>query len=148
MNPLFIHFRFFQVSVVSVHIDHMHNANRYQRALDDWCKELDVCGLLLVAGAPACHYRLVLRGAPGATSEFLKRLRTRPVDVDRHGRPCRERMATVLGQEAGEALANHYDAESRGFSTMAGSTLAEFEPQLRQRMGLSDALVALTLAIP
>jgi hypothetical protein len=37
-----------------------------------------------------------LSGDDSAIGTFLHRLRTENVDVDRAGRPCRERMATVL----------------------------------------------------
>ena len=40
----------------------------------------------------------VLRGEPEATRAFLQRLRTQPVDVDRSGRPCKERQSTVRWQ--------------------------------------------------
>ena len=39
---------------------------------------------------------VVMHGHPTDLSEFLHRLRTEYVDVDRSGRRCRERQSTVL----------------------------------------------------
>jgi len=84
-----------------VHIDHMNDAVGYTKLLGKWNTQLGLCGRLFysMGGGRCVSIVVVLQGSPEATREFLQRLRTQSVDVDRSGRPCKERQATVLRQE-------------------------------------------------
>ena len=80
-----------------VKVDHMRNENYYLGQLRKWSKELDVSCKVVNAGL----HKIIalLKGGREEVQEFLKRWKTRPVDVDRQGRPCKERMMTVLSKQ-------------------------------------------------
>ena len=79
-------------------IDHMNDAENYRKTLRGWVRALALGGRLLYAcsGRRAIGIFVVLHGAPSDVGGFLQRLRTETVDVDRSGRPCKERQSTVL----------------------------------------------------
>ena len=84
-----------------VHIDHMNDPIGYMRLLRRWCEQLGVGGRLLQSGTQSSkavrksNVYLLLHGPTAELKSFLQRLRTQNVDVDRSGRPCKERQATV-----------------------------------------------------
>lgn len=101
--------------VVVVHIDHMNDPGGYLKLLKKWTAQLGLwTRIIFVGGGPnsgggggtkqtaaaarVSNILCVLRGEPEATRAFLQRLRTQPVDVDRSGRPCKERQSTVRWQ--------------------------------------------------
>ena len=73
-------------------IDHMNDRTRYSRTICGWAEELGLSGRLLFLGALIL---LLIEGPTSATREYLLRARTRPVDVDFKGHPCREHMLRV-----------------------------------------------------
>jgi hypothetical protein len=74
-------------------IDHMNDRARYSRTICSWAAELGLSGrLLFLEGALIL---LLIEGPASATREYLLRARTRPVDVDFKGHPCREHMLRV-----------------------------------------------------
>jgi hypothetical protein len=78
---------------VLVHIDHMRDRKAYHATLKSIAKQLTVsCKIMLYSRIIA----FLVVGIPDATKQFLVRLRSQNVDIDRKGRPCKERMATVL----------------------------------------------------
>ena len=82
-------------------LDHMRNEQKYLKLLNSWAKELALYGTILHTG-PHFIYVVIseLDDCGGASlNEFLKRWRTRNVDVDSLGRPCKERLLTVLYQQ-------------------------------------------------
>jgi hypothetical protein len=85
-----------------VHIDHMNDRSGYSKRLGKWSAQLGLGGRLFHGvgggGGRSRGALLVLHGVQRGTRAFLQRLRTQTVDVDRSGRPCRERQATVLWQ--------------------------------------------------
>jgi len=81
-------------------IDHMNDADGYRKILRNWARALALSGRVLYAnsGKRVHGVFVVLHGAPSSVSTFLQRLRTENVDVDRSGRPCKERQSTVLAR--------------------------------------------------
>ena len=77
-------------------LDHMHSEQRYMRTLTRWSSDLGVGGWVLVGGAHSIL--VVLVGSGEGVGEMVKRWRGECVDVDRRGRPCRERMLKLLCQ--------------------------------------------------
>ncbi|GAB4819828.1 hypothetical protein N2152v2_006874 [Parachlorella kessleri] len=85
------------VRLVVLKLDHMQDRRGYCRAVRRWCGELALTGRLILAGSLVC---VVLEGAPDDVRECLARWRTRCVDVDSKGRPCKERLMTVVYEES------------------------------------------------
>lgn len=84
-------------------IDHMNDRSGYTRLLNRWASQLGLGARLWYAvggGRQARGIVLVLHGTDVAARAFVQRLRTENVDVNRGGKPCRERQATVLQQGA------------------------------------------------
>ena len=81
-------------------IDHMNDADGYRKILRNWARALALSGRVLYAnsGKRVHGVFVVLHGAPSSIGGFLQRLRTETVDVDRSGRPCKERQSTVLAR--------------------------------------------------
>lgn len=77
-------------------LDHMRNKQRYIQALERWSRELLVGGWVVVAREHTIV--VVLVGRREGIREMVKRWKKEAVDVDRRGRPCRERMMRVLCQ--------------------------------------------------
>ena len=76
----------------------MRNEQKYLKLLRSWAKELGVTGKIVKAGSR--NITVVLLGKNRAIAEFARRWRTQNVDVDSHGKPCKEKMMTVLCQQA------------------------------------------------
>ncbi|XP_070563705.1 RWD domain-containing protein 3-like [Ptychodera flava] len=79
-----------------LHIDHMRSAQKYIKIIASWAKELDLSGRLLIQGNLIL---LILQGLRSAIKEYVRRQRTQKVDVDSHGRSCKEKMLSVLCEE-------------------------------------------------
>lgn len=86
-----------------IHVDHMNDPKGYRKWLQKTAKETS-CQLLLKQVYPNEDYSKRPRifvgivGHSSDVSNFLKRWRTSRVDVDSRGKPCLERMMTVLMQ--------------------------------------------------
>jgi hypothetical protein len=82
-------------------VDHMNDAKSYRKWLRSSCNHLDVV-LILKQCFPNQDFRrkpCILVGLVGSSSQvsvFLKRWRTSYVDIDSRGKPCLERMMTIL----------------------------------------------------
>ena len=81
-----------------VALDHMRSQKRYTQALDQWSRELGIGGWVLVVGRR--NIFVVLVGERKGMGEMVSRWRREEVDVDRCGRPCKERMMRVLSQHS------------------------------------------------
>ena len=88
------------VHVCIAKLDHMRNEQKYLKLLNSWAKELTLYGKILHTGPHSIYVVIVGVNNSGGTSvsEFLKRWRTQNVDVDSQGRPCKERLLSVLCQ--------------------------------------------------
>ena len=86
---------------VLVYVDHMNDTKGYRKWLRKTAKEVD-CFLALKQSYPNHDFSnrpLIIVAIVGETEfvqQFLKRWRTSRVDVDSRGKPCLERMMTVL----------------------------------------------------
>ena len=91
-------------------LDHMRDRSGYTRLLEAWCLELGVSGRL-VDPADTAGLLVVAAGPREAVGKLLVRWRTRSVDVDSRGRPCKERMMKVLyeggGLSTGRLFSHH-----------------------------------------
>ena len=90
-----------QVHVCIAKLDHMRNEQKYFKLLNSWAKELALYGKVLHTGPHSIYVVIIgVNDSGGASvSEFLKRWRTQNVDVDSQGRPCKERLLSVLCQQ-------------------------------------------------
>lgn len=80
-----------------VKLDHMRNRHKYLKMLQSWSKELGVRGKVVDGGLHNVYVALV--GREGSVREFVRRWKTQSVDDDSRGRPCKERMLSVLCQK-------------------------------------------------
>ena len=78
-------------------LDHMRNRQKYVKTLQQWSEELGVRGKIVDGGLHNIY--VVLLGREGSVREFVRRWRTQSVDDDSRGRPCKERMVSVLCQK-------------------------------------------------
>jgi acylphosphatase len=82
-----------------VHVDHMNDGKSYRKTLRKTCHELGV-SFFVQQCFPGDDYSkrpTILVGLVGGdVGSVLKQWRTRKVDVNTRGRPCLERMTTVL----------------------------------------------------
>ena len=87
-----------------VHVDHMNNGKAYRKWLRKTSQETD-CFLMIKQCYPNqdfCKRPRILVGIVGdrvSVGSFLKRWRTSRVDEDSKGRPCLERMMSVVIEE-------------------------------------------------
>ena len=79
-----------------IKIDHMRNERKYFKVLQSWARELALHGKVFNTRVHAVF--AVLIGSSCSLSEFLRRWRTQSVDVDSQGRPCKEKLLSVLCQ--------------------------------------------------
>ena len=87
-------------SLVLLVLDHMRNRTRYVKFLSSWAQELDIKGFLFFTGHLIL---LLLEGEHGDVKEYLRRHKSCNVDVDSSGKPCKEKMMTVLTLEESPA---------------------------------------------
>jgi Protein of unknown function (DUF1115) len=84
-----------------VYVDHMNDTKGYRKWLRKTAKEVD-CFLLMKQTYPNHDFSkkpiivVAIVGDADLVGQFLKRWRTSRVDVDSKGKPCFERMTTVL----------------------------------------------------
>jgi len=85
-----------QKYIALLHLDHMRARNRYIKTIQKWTSELSLCGFVLFLD----HLILiVLLGSEKSVKEYIRLARTVSVDVDSHGRSCKERMLSVLTEQ-------------------------------------------------
>lgn len=82
--------------IALLRLDHMRSKTSYVKTLHRWSKDLNLTGRILF------HERLILLVLEGRDQQSLKdfvvQLRTSKVDIDSHGRSCKERMLSVLAE--------------------------------------------------
>jgi len=84
-----------------VYVDHMNDTKGYRKWLRKTAKEVD-CFLLIKQSYPNHDFSkrpliiVAIVGESDLVRQFLKRWRTSRVDVDSKGKPCLERMITIL----------------------------------------------------
>lgn len=83
-----------------LHLDHMRSKNRYIKTIERWTSELGLTGRLIILKRLIL---ILLQGDQKNLKEYVSRQRTVSVDVDSHGRSCKERMMSVLCEKRTEA---------------------------------------------
>lgn len=79
--------------VCIMRIDHMRARDSYLKSLKKWSEQLQTNTIVLFSRRLIL---LTIRGMDTSIEEFIKRLRSRKVDIDAAGKPCKERMMSVL----------------------------------------------------
>lgn len=77
-------------------IDHMRCRDSYLKNLKKWSGQLQTNTLVLFCGKIIL---VTLKESDISIEEFIKRLRSRKVDIDSAGKPCKERMMSILCNE-------------------------------------------------
>ena len=81
-------------------IDHMRDRKNYLKVLAQWANDLSLQGTVIFCNSTKRILLILASSDPVNGSNYFKefhvKLRTTNVDVDSAGRPCKERMATVL----------------------------------------------------
>ena len=74
-------------------LDHMRSKDKYIKLITGWMNELNLIGRIV-------FYKkmiwVVLHGTHNNVKDYLKRHKICNVDVDSNGRPCKERMMTII----------------------------------------------------
>lgn len=81
-------------SLCIVHLDHIRSETKYLKTLESWSQELAVRGRVINAGIHFIY--IILMGCGDSLRELLRRWQTSVIDVDTCGRPCKERLMSVL----------------------------------------------------
>ena len=132
-----------------VRIDHMNNSASYTKLLRRWTEQLGVCGCRLLHAGPDRgvprreNVLCVLHAEAEALRAFLQRLRTQMVDIDRSGRPCKERQATVQWQQPLRAACEPLQRRGGAWSSVARERrrcATRSEPSASQMRSNSAAL--------
>jgi len=76
-----------------LHLDHMRSRGPYIKLIRRWVHDLDLTGALMFGSK---FILILLQGQASAVKEYIVRNRSTKVDVDSRGRPCKERLLTVL----------------------------------------------------
>ena len=82
--------------VTLIEIDHMRNQTKYVKHLQAWTSQLSISILILHVEFLAKHWILVNYTEENELKQFMKNLKTQNVDVDSKGKPCKERLSTIL----------------------------------------------------
>jgi len=80
-------------------LDHIRDRKKYTKALKQITKSTSTSGLLLILTSSAstkAKIVLLVEGTEENLKEYEKQHRTKNVDVDSHGRPCKERLLKKL----------------------------------------------------
>jgi len=91
--------------IALLRLDHMRRPKPYTRLISQWAHSLNMSGFLLFCN----HLIIIFLSAKDSQdiARYLQLHRTQTVDVDSQGRPCREKMLTVLLQQ------QHYHQEQQ-----------------------------------
>lgn len=121
------------LALALLRLDHMRNKGAYTRTIKAWAKELGLTGRLVFQGLLIL---IVLEGESSDVAQYILRQRTQVVDLDSHGRKCRERMMDVLMQR---------DCSRRAFDEFRDVELcsAAEVAALLSSVGLGDCLAQL-----
>ncbi|GFR04674.1 RWD domain-containing protein 3, partial [Trichonephila clavata] len=74
-------------------IDHIRQRNKYLKALSLWASDFNILG-----GVIFCHkwIFLIIQGTRKNVKKYIIQHRASCIDVDSSGRPCKEKMSTIL----------------------------------------------------
>jgi len=83
-------------NVTLIEIDHMRNQTKYVKYLQAWASQLSISLLILHLEFLSKHWILLNYTEDNELKQFMKNLKTQNVDVDSKGKPCKERLSTIL----------------------------------------------------
>ena len=83
-----------QTFVCIIQLEHMRDKKNYIKTIERWCRELEIRGHIIFYGKLKVF--LVLLGSEKSLKSFQQQLKTNNVDIDSRGRPCKEKLSTVL----------------------------------------------------
>ena len=87
----------FEVTYVTViEIDHMRNQTKYVKCLEQFAKQIGLKILILHLSYKCKHWLILVHNNQDQSKQFLKNLKTQSVDVDSKGKPCKERLSSVI----------------------------------------------------
>lgn len=81
---------------ILIKLDHIRNESRYFKNLKSWSMELGANCTVFNCGIHNVYVQLI--GETKAMDVFMKRWKSQCIDVDSHGRPCKERLINILAQ--------------------------------------------------
>jgi hypothetical protein len=81
--------------LVILRLDHMRNRTCYLKTLSGWTKDLDIRMIVFFAHKVIL---IIFEGQSENVKEFLRRFRSCNIDVDCSGKPCKEKMMTIVAQ--------------------------------------------------
>ncbi|XP_042209360.1 RWD domain-containing protein 3-like isoform X2 [Homarus americanus] len=76
-------------------LDHMRSKAKYLKTIKAWCEELDLVGRIVFC---LRWIFLFLQGSADDIKMYIQRNKTQCVDVNSSGKPCKERLLSVLYQ--------------------------------------------------
>ncbi|CAL4059457.1 unnamed protein product [Meganyctiphanes norvegica] len=88
-------------SLYILQLDHMRLKNRYKKTIQSWCNELNLVGCLIFC---LKWIFIILNGEEVDIKTYIQRNKTQCVDVDSAGRPCKERLLSILHNEKQNCL--------------------------------------------
>ncbi|CAF3709422.1 unnamed protein product [Rotaria sp. Silwood1] len=74
-------------------IDHIRSPNIYMKHLHQWTNELNITGRIFIIPH---NIFILIEGKNENLKKFIIKLKTETVDIDSHGRPCKERLLTQI----------------------------------------------------
>jgi hypothetical protein len=98
-----------------IEINHMRDQSRYVKNLSSWAEELHVeLKVLHLKFRKLDNHWIIVIGDEKRVKIFKKYLRTRSVDIDSKGRPCKERLVKDLASKNLNEIKEHFASDPIG----------------------------------
>ena len=85
--------------VTIIEIDHMRNQAKYVKCLGQFARQIGLKLLVLHLNYKSKHWVILVHDNLEQSKQFLKNLKTQLIDVDSKGKPCKERLSSVIATE-------------------------------------------------
>ena len=86
-----------EIELLVVKIDHMRKSGPYMKTLENWSEQFALTSVLVISKDQGLI--LMVEGDKCNISKFLLNWKTTNIDVDSHGKPCKEKMMQILLRE-------------------------------------------------
>ena len=86
-----------EIELMIVKIDHMRKSGPYLKTLENWSNQFALTSLFVISKDQGLI--LLVEGDKCNISKFLLQWKTTNIDVDSHGKPCKEKMMQILLRE-------------------------------------------------
>merc|ERR1712227_554433 len=86
-----------EIELLVVKIDHMRKSGPYMKTLENWSEQFALTSVLVISKDQGLI--LLVEGDKCNISKFLLNWKTTNIDVDSHGKPCKEKMMQILLRE-------------------------------------------------